>query len=183
MTQPGKVVASFALPMPLNALEIINDCIRRVYGTGGAMIRPQGDRIQIVEPADGFGPVLIGKRKRVDGLKGAAAEVDRLDEGALTRFDLPGGNMELTLEAHEEVVIPIAAAMASWFESVGAENYVQVELTRPGVEAEWIFVLQRKDGLTPAELRSLAEKRADESLARVIELEAELAQLRAELSF
>lgn len=160
--EPSTPIAVFKLPVPVTALPYIVDCIERVYGTGETMMRPDGDSFQIVAPADGFGPIKTGGRR--------PSRPDEVDM-KLRHQRLRDGTLTLDLEDSTEAVKILAMMMKQWFDLVGGINYVEVQLSTPGEETEWVFTLQRKAGQTPHELRSDAE-------ARIAKLEAEIAALR-----
>lgn len=168
---PGKTVASFALPLPIDALPIIGDLIERIYGTGETMMRPSGHSFDIVTPRDGFGPLARARGK----LPGSAA--DAMKTRAL---DIREGRLKLTVEDAQYQVLVIAETMRKWFDSVGGTNYVELQLQMPGEDGEpenieFTFTLQRTAGKTPHALREEAER-------RVVELETEVEELKAELA-
>ncbi|MFF7293175.1 hypothetical protein ACFY9N_11655 [Microbacterium sp. NPDC008134] len=157
--------AAFSLPIPLDAMQTIHECIERVYGTGDVRIAPQGDQMQIVEPEDGWGP-----RKRGRGVLPSTSN----DQLRLKYLSLADGKVALTVEDTQYTVLLVSEIARQWFEAVGGVNYVETKLAVDGgAEPEFVFTMQRVDGLTPADKAAAAE-------SRVAELESELAQYRKE---
>lgn len=157
--------AAFALPIPLDAMQTIHECIERVYGTGDVRIAPQGDQMQIVEPEEGWGP-----RKRGRGALPSASN----DQLRLKYLSLMEGKVALTVEDTQYTVLLVSEIARQWFAAVGGVNYVETKLmVADHPDPEFVFTMQRIDGLTPADKVAAAE-------TRVAELEAELAQYRKE---
>ncbi|MEW1990758.1 hypothetical protein [Microbacterium sp. NPDC078849] len=157
--------AAFSLPIPLDAMQTIHECIERVYGTGETRMWMQGNQMQIVEPEGGWGP-----RKRGRGALPSASN----DQMRLKYLDLTDGKATLTIEDTQYTVLVVSEIARMWFEAVGGVNYVETKLTvadRP--DPEFVFTMQRVDGLTPADKVAAAE-------TRVAELEAELARHRGQ---
>ncbi len=156
-----KPVAAFLLPIPLDAMPTINACIERVYGTGNSLMTMDGHQVQIGEPVDGWGP-----RKRGRGALPSASN----DAMRLRYAKLRDGTLSLTIEDTQATVLYVAEVARQWFTTVGGVNYVETKLAVDGgEEPEFVFTMQRVDGLTPADKVAAAE-------ARVAELEAELAR-------
>ena len=154
-----KPAAAFRLPLPLDAMKTINECIERVYGTG-ALMHMDGEQITLGEPADGWGP-----RKRGRGALPSASN----DQMRLKYVKLRDGHAHLTVEDTEYTVLVISEICRQWFEAVGGVNYVEAKLTTVDHgEPEFVFTMQRVDGITPADKLAAAE-------ARISELEAQLA--------
>lgn len=155
--------AAFSLPIPLDAMQTIQECIERVYGTGETRMWMQGDQMQIVEPEDGWGP-----RKRGRGALPSASN----DQMRLKYLELRDGKAVLTIEDMQYTVLVVSEIARQWFDAVGGVNYVETKLMvadRP--DPEFVFTMQRIGGLTPADKVAAAE-------TRIAELEAELAQYR-----
>lgn len=158
--------AAFSLPIPLDAMQTIHECIERVYGTGETRMWMQGDQMQIVEPENGWGP-----RKRGRGALPSASN----DQMRLKYLDLRDGRLQLTVEDTQFTVLLVAEISRQWFEKVGGVNYVETKLTVDGSTGpEFVYTMQRIDGLTPAE-------KAAEAETRVAALEAEVERLRSAL--
>lgn len=156
-------VAAFRLPLPMGAMQTINECIERVYGTGDAMMRMDGDQIQIGAPKAGWGP-----RKRGRGALPSTSN----DQMRLRYLELRDEKVKLTIEDTQYTVLVVSEIARQWFDAVGGVNYVETKLAVDGAEdPEFVFTMQRIDGLTPADKVAAAE-------ARIAELEAELAQYR-----
>lgn len=163
-----KTGAVFALPLPLDSFETINECIARVYGTGNTMMRMDGDQITIREPDDGWGP-----RKRGRGALPTATN----DALRLRYAELRDGKATITIEDTQYTVLLISEIARQWFEAVGGINYVETKLAVDGgAEPEFVFTMQRIDGLTPADKLDAAE-------ARIAELEEQLATAQIEAGF
>lgn len=163
MSQSG---AAFSLPIPLDAMETITACIERIYGTGDARMRADGTQIQILAPEGGWGP-----RKRGRGALPSASN----DAMRLRYLELRDDKVSLTIEDTQHAVLLVSEISRQWFEAVGGVNYVETKLITVGTdEAEFVYTMQRIDGLTPADKVAAAE-------ARVAELEAELARFREDL--
>ena len=157
-----KPVAAFRLPIPLDSMKTINECIDRVYGTG-ALMHMDGDQIQLGEPDSGW-----GERKRGRGALPSASN----DQMRLRYVELKSGKASLTVEDTQHTVLVISEICRQWFDAVGGVNYVEAKLTvSDEADPEFVFTMQRIDGLTPADKVAAAE-------ARIAELEAELAQYR-----
>ena len=155
--------AAFSLPIPLDAMQTIQECIERVYGTGETRMWMQGDQMQVVEPEDGWGP-----RKRGRGAMPSAAN----DQLRLRYLDLRDGRVTLTVEDTQYTVLLVSEIARQWFDTVGGVNYVETKLmVADQPDPEFVFTMQRIDGLTPADKVAIAE-------ARVAELEAELTKYR-----
>jgi len=155
--------AAFSLPIPLDAMDTITACIERIYGTGEARMRADGTQIQILAPEEGWGP-----RKRGRGALPSTSN----DQMRLRYMSLRDGSVKLTVEDTQYTVLLVSEIARQWFGAVGGVNYVETKLTtadRP--DPEFVFTMQRIDGLTPADKVAIAE-------ARVAQLEAELAQHR-----
>lgn len=158
--------AAFSLPIPLDAMQTIHECIERVYGTGETRMWMQGDQMQIVEPENGWGP-----RKRGRGALPSASN----DQMRLKYLDLRDGRLQLTVEDTQFTVLLVAEISRQWFEMVGGVNYVETKLTVDGsTEPEFVYTMQRVNGLTPADKVAEAE-------ARIAALEAEVERLRSAL--
>lgn len=159
-------VAAFRLPIPMDAMQTINACIERVYGTGDTMMRMDGDQIQIGAPKDGWGP-----RKRGRGALPSASN----DAMRLKHARLRDGKVSLTVEDTQYSVLLVAEIARQWFNAVGGVNYVETKLSVDGGdEPEFVYTMQRIDGLTPADKVAAAE-------SRIGELEAEIERLRSAL--
>lgn len=155
--------AAFSLPIPLDAMETLTECIERVYGTGDARMRADGTQIQILAPEDGWGP-----RKRGRGALPSTSN----DQMRLRYIELRDDKVKLTIEDTQYTVLLVSEISRQWFEAVGGVNYVETKLiVDGGDEPEFVYTMQRIDGLTPADKVEVAE-------ARIAELEAELAALR-----
>lgn len=155
--------AAFSLPIPLDAFATINECVARVYGTGDAGMLMQGDQIQIVEPEGGWGP-----RKRGRGALPSTSN----DQMRLRWMELRDDRALLTIEDTQYTVLLISEISRQWFDAVGGINYVETKLTTVGgTEPEFIYTMQRVDGLSPADKVAAAE-------ARITELEAEVERLK-----
>jgi hypothetical protein len=162
----AKTGAAFALPLPLDAFETINECIARVYGTGNTLMHMEGDQISIREPEEGWGP-----RKRGRGALPTATN----DALRLRHAELRDGKATLTIEDTQYTVLLISQIALMWFEAVGGLNYVETKLAvAGGTEPEFTFTMQRIDGLTPADKLAAAE-------ARIAELEDALATAELEV--
>ena len=160
-------VAAFRLPIPLDAMQTIQECIERVYGAGNTMMRMDGDQIQIGAPKDGWGP-----RKRGRGALPSASN----DQLRVKYMKLRDGKASLTVEDTQYTVLYISEIARLWFTAVGGINYVETKLAVDGhADPEFVFTMQRVGGLTPADKVAAAE-------ARIAELEAELAQHGREYS-
>lgn len=158
-------VAAFRLPLPLDAMPTIHACIERIYGTGNTMMRMDGEQIQIAAPADGWGP-----RKRGRGALPSASN----DQMRLRYASLRDGKASLTIEDTQYTVLVISEIARQWFEAVGGINYVETKLAVDGADdPEFVFTMQRIDGLTPADKLTIAE-------TRIAELEAYIERLRKE---
>ncbi|MDY0829080.1 hypothetical protein SK224_08055 [Microbacterium sp. BG28] len=156
-------VAAFRLPLPLDALSTIREAVERLYGTGETMMRPEGDRITIVAPAEGWGP-----RKRGRGALPSSAN----DQMRLKHIELRDGRASMTVEDTQYTVLLVSEISRQWFELVGGVNYVETKLSVDGgAEPEFIFTMQRVDGLSPADKAAAAE-------ARVAELEEQILEMR-----
>ncbi len=156
--------AAFSLPIPLDAFETINECIARVYGTGEPLMSMQGDQFQIIEPDGGWGP-----RKRGRGALPSASN----DALRLRWLALRDHTAEITIDDKEYTVLLISEIAHQWFEHVGGINYVEVKLHHRDVpEPQFVFTMQRADGLSPADKVAAAEE-------RIVELEAEVERLRS----
>lgn len=157
-----KPVAAFRLPIPLDSMQTINECIERVYGAG-ALMHMDGDQIQLGEPDAGWGP-----RKRGRGALPSASN----DALRLRYAELRDDRASITVEDAQYTVLVISEIARQWFEHVGGVNYVETRLaTVDGGEPEFVFTMQRADGMTPADKVEAAE-------ARIAELEAQLAHAR-----
>ena len=157
--------AAFSLPIPLDAIDTITACIERVYGTGDARMRADGTQIQILAPEAGWGP-----RKRGRGALPSASN----DQMRLRYLALRDGRVTLTVEDTQYTVLLVSEIARQWFEAVGGVNYVETKLmVADHSDPEFVFTMQRVDGLTPADKVATAE-------TRIAELEAELAQYRKE---
>jgi hypothetical protein len=155
--------AAFSLPIPLDAMETILECIHRVYGSGDALMSMDGGQVQIIEPDSGWGP-----RKRGRGALPSTSN----DQMRLKHAELRNGKVKLTVEDTQYTVLVVSEIARQWFENVGGVNYVEVKLAVDGHDdPEFVFTMQRIDGLTPADKVAVAE-------ARVADLEAELTQYR-----
>lgn len=160
MSQSG---AAFSLPIPLDAMETINACIERVYGTGEAQMIMSGNQFQVVAPEGGWGP-----RKRGRGALPSASN----DQMRLRYAELHEGNVKLTIEDTQYTVLLVSEISRQWFNAVGGVNYVETKLiTADADEPEFVYTMQRIDGLTPADKVTAAE-------ARIAELELEVESLR-----
>lgn len=161
---PEGGVLAVRLPIPLDSMATIGEFVERVYGTGETRMSMQGDQIQILSPEEGWGP-----RKRGRGALPSASN----DALRLRHAELRDGSVSLTIEDTQYTVVLISEIARQWFEAVGGVNYVETKLcVAGGEEPEFVFTMQRVGGKTPADLR-------DEAEARVAELEAEVARLRA----
>lgn len=157
--------AAFSLPIPLDAMQTIQECIERVYGTGETRMWMQGDQMQIMEPEEGWGP-----RKRGRGALPSASN----DQMRLRYAELRDGKVSLTVEDTQYTVLLVSEIARQWFTTVGGVNYVETKLmVADHPDPEFVFTMQRIDGLTPADKVAIAE-------TRIAELEAELAQYRKE---
>lgn len=162
----AKSGAAFSLPLPLDAFETINECIARVYGTGEPLMSMSGDHVTIIEPEGGWGP-----RKRG---RGALPSVQH-DEMRFRWLAVRDKTVELTVEDMQYTVLYVSEVARRWFEHVGGVNYVEVKLVHADApDPEYVFTMQRIDGLTPADKVAQAE-------ARIAELEAENERLRGGL--
>jgi len=161
--QPGQTVATFALPLPMDAVPAIGELIKRIYGTGDTNLGLDGGSMRIVAPADGFGPMKRGR---------GPAAVSIAEDMMSTYIQLRNGELKMTVSDQQNQVLVIAEVMSQWFTEVGGVNYVELAFQIDGEDTPWIFTLQRKDGETPHDKRAEAE-------ARIAELEAELAELKA----
>lgn len=156
--------AAFSLPIPLDAFETINECIARVYGTGEPLMSMQGDQFQIIEPEGGWGP-----RKRGRGALPSASH----DAMRMRYLALRDHTAELTIDDQEYTVLLISEIAHQWFTNVGGINYVEVRLVhRDAPDPQYVFTMQRVDGLSPADKAAAAE-------ARIVELESEIERLRS----
>jgi hypothetical protein len=147
--KPGQGVAVFRLPIPMNAIQLLNEAVERIYGTGNSTLSFNGDQIQVNAPADGFGPLKTGRRaptaKATLGMKTAYMKVR---EDKLT----------VTLENAEAVVQAIMHLTRLWFEAMGGINYVEFGLQNPeGEVLPFVYCVQRRDGDTPHVKRQQAE--------------------------
>lgn len=155
-------VAAFRLPVPMDAMQTIGEAVERIYGTGETMMRPEGDQFTIVAPAEGWGP-----RKRGRGALPSTSN----DAMRLRYIELRDGKLSLSVEDTQWTVLMISEIARQWFEAVGGVNYVETKLLHASEsDPQFIFTMQRIDGLSPADKASAAEE-------RVAELEAKLAEL------
>jgi hypothetical protein len=93
----------------------------------------------------------------------------------LRYMELRDGTAKLTLEDTQFTVLLVSEVSRQWFNAVGGVNYVETKLATAGAdEPEFVYTMQRIDGLTPADKVAAAE-------ARVAELEAEVERLRSAL--
>ena len=58
---PRETVATFTLPLPLDAVPAIGELIKRIYGTGDIGLGMDGDSIRVIAPAEGFGAKKTGR--------------------------------------------------------------------------------------------------------------------------
>jgi len=160
-------VATFKLPIPLDAMPIIGELVGRVYGSGELLMRAEGETISILTPTDGFGP----KTGVVAPLPSSA------DDGDLVYARTVDNRLEVTIDSGREVILPIVEHLVEWMKLLGATNYVELSLQSHGDEnakPDFVFCLQRAAGKTPHALRLKAERK----LAAV---EADLAAANAKL--
>ena len=121
--------------------------------------------MQIMEPEEGWGP-----RKRGRGALPSASN----DQMRLRYAELRDGKVSLTVEDTQYTVLLVSEIARQWFTTVGGVNYVETKLmVADHPDPEFVFTMQRIDGLTPADKVAIAE-------TRIAELEAELAQYRKE---
>lgn len=165
--KPGQGVAVFRLPMPMNGIELINDTLQRIYGTGNWTLQFNGDQIQFTAPDEGFGPP---KRRR----RTPPADVNADEKMAYLKSD--SGKLEVTLEQSQDVVVQLMATTQLWFAEVGGINYVEFSLQGPNNEPQpYVYCVQKRDGATPhtkrqeaeaevARLRGLLESIAEENV-------------------
>jgi hypothetical protein len=150
-------VAAFKLPLPLDAMDTIREAVERIYGTGNTLMQPNGDQFTILAPREGWGP-----RKRGRGALPSASN----DQLRLRYLELRDGKAKLTVEDTQYTVLLISEIALQWFDAVGGINYVETKLAVDGgSEPQFVFTMQRVDGLTPADKVAAAE-------ARIAELEA-----------
>lgn len=156
------VVMTVRLPLPMDGIAILADTVARVFGTGDSMLRFEDDQISIVEPAAGFGPRKTTRRK---------APTDSTDEIQITHALLTEEGLSVRVEDAKERVVIIADSMRLWFETVGATNYVEQQITAPGENAEFIFTLQKAGNPTAHQLRERAEEHLGDALDALGEAE------------
>ena len=113
-----------------------------------------------------------------------AGDPAAMDVARTLNGDSPDGQMMLSIERGEVVARGgwlgrfWAETFADTFASSGAQNYLALTLTTVG-HGRWSVVIQREEGLTPAEKLSAAELQRDKLASRVAVLEDQLAALRA----
>lgn len=150
--EPGTGVAVFRLPMPMNGLQLINDALHRIYGTGEWMLTFNGDQIQANAPAEGFGPVKTGRKSPMPKSR---------PEEKVAHIKARSGKLEVTLEQAQEVVVQLMDTTHLWFSEVGGINYVEFSLQgQDGTEQPYVYCVQQRDGATPHTKRQEAEAEA-----------------------
>lgn len=149
-----RILASFRLPIPLDALPTIGEAIERLYGTGESPMEAMGDTLHILEPKGG-----LGERVRT----GEPSIAERESTEMLLRYlDLRDGRVGMSIEDKQNAVLLVSEVMRQWFSAVGGVEYVETTLhSEREPEAEYVFTMQRREGKTPAELRTEAEERLD----------------------
>lgn len=163
MSKANADVLAMRLPIPLDAMQTVQEFVERVYGTGDACLKFDGEFMRISAPEAGW-----SERKRGRGKLPSASN----DALRLQYAELKDGVVKLAVHDTEATVLYISEVARQWFELIGGINYVETQLTSSeSSEAEFVFTMQKRDGLTPHALREAAE-------ARVDELEAENARLR-----
>lgn len=163
---PGEIFASFKLPLTARGYANLTDALERVYGTGDIMLRASDDHIHAVAPAEGFGKLKTGKKPKSP----------TADELRIISLNIADGTIKVSFDEGQGSVNVMMATMKQWFEMVGGINYVEQAFRDAADESqEFVFVMQRVEGITPHQARLAAE-------ARVAELELELELLRREMS-
>lgn len=113
-----------------------------------------------------------------------AGDPAALDVARTLNGDSPDGQMMLSIERGEVVARGgwlgrfWAETFADTFTSSGATNYLAVTMDARE-RGKWSVVIQREEGLTPAEKLNAAELQRDKLASRVAVLEDQLAALRA----
>jgi hypothetical protein len=113
-----------------------------------------------------------------------AGDPAALDVARTLNGDSPDAGAMLAIERGEVVMRGgwlgrfWAETFADSFLSTGATNYLAVTMATVG-HGRWSVVIQREDGLTPAEKLHAAELQRDKLASRVAVLEDQLAALRA----
>lgn len=163
----GQPVATFALPLPLTALENFRLAIEAVYGTGETRIGFRDDRVIVFAPEDGFGP-------RTPSFEPIPVESSAQAEEMTVTDD----SVEVTIGGAEDI-LPLVELARRWFDYSGGINYVRSRIHVHGEEAEFDFVLQRRGGETVADhldaaqaklaaIRDLVDASPDSELAAAI---------------
>jgi len=158
--RPSREVAVFRLPMPMEGVSEIARLIERLYGSGESFIRFDGDVLRIIEPDGGFGE------------RTPAIEEDDFQLADVTVSD---DHVSVEIMSGEEVLSRIAVLLDEYMTTLGAANYVEMQMrTSEDEPFEYTFRLQRFSGSTPHALREEAE-------AEVARLTKENEELRARL--
>lgn len=88
------------------------------------------------------------------------------------------GDMRMSMQGDQFQVLLVSEIARKWFDTVGGINYVETKLTVEGAEEpEFVFTMQRLDGLTPADKAEHAEARVAELEQIVSALEREIKEL------
>lgn len=157
--EPGQGVAVFRLPMPMNGIELINDALHRIYGTGEWTLSFNGDQIQANAPAEGLGPIKGGR-------KTAGTKVS--PDAKTVYLKVRDKVAQMTLEQSQETVMLLTQTTKKWFEETGGINYVEFGLQDPdGTPQPFVYCVQRRDGETPHALRMKAEAEVERLRALV----------------
>lgn len=163
--EPGQGVAVFRLPMPLNGVELLNDALQRIYGTGEWMLQFNGDQIQANAPKEGFGPPKRSRRR--------LAAVDTDDK--IAHQLVQDGRVDMTVETAQDTVATVMALTQLWFDAMGGINYVEFGLQGPDGEPQpFVFCVQRRDGKSPHTLREEAEAEVERLRAEVERLSQQI---------
>jgi hypothetical protein len=165
----GVPVAVFRLPLSARAFGLINEVVEALYGEGEYQMSMQGEQVEIIAPKGG-----VKRRVRRGPFHDIGVELD--DNGRVLSAANSEGAIDIVWEQPETQVLLIGESLRQWFDAVGGVNYVEQHLLTRGQEredAEWVFTMQRAEGITPHGARKAAE-------ARVAALEAQLEGLGVE---
>ncbi|MEH0110527.1 hypothetical protein V6N00_12525 [Tersicoccus sp. MR15.9] len=150
-------------PLPLDVAGTLLNAIGRVYPSTRVAPVDYGDALHLVIPR-GDRPV------DADLSEGLPVEVLRLD---------PSG---LSLTTPREIAVMLATVMEDAFAENEPENYLEFTMeVRPtsGRGRRYAMAFARSREQTPAQLRETAERKLEEANARIADLEAQVAAVRA----
>ncbi len=148
---PDDEILRLRLPVPLDGLASVTKLVKHVYGTGDVRMRQAGHYLVFTAPAAGFTAGPVSKR--------TAWPQTNKDE-AIAYAAVGDGEADIEIRG-ESAIQGIVRAAIPWFELHGGVNSVTLTLGVYSEEPDFTFIMQKRNGTTPAELSEIRRNRID----------------------